>query len=116
MQKYFAIRLIVVYLLINQLIMSDKKTKGIAFDSSNRKYVESVVSKGLSHTVNMIIARFREQNLVVDFGRKFDNLQPTTALNLSIENIDFVEIIKQNSFSFTLNCLIATAKEQGIKP
>lgn len=96
--------------------MSEKKTKGIAFDSQNRKYVESVVSKGLSHTVNMLISRFRENGLVVDFGRKFEDLQPTTALNLSIENIDFVESIKQNSFSFTLNCLIATAKENGVKP
>lgn len=96
--------------------MSDKKTKGIAFDSQNRTYVESVVSKGLSHTVNTIITRFRELGASVDFGRKFSELQPTTALNLSIENIDFVESIKQNSFSFTLNCLIATAKERGIKP
>lgn len=96
--------------------MNDKKTKGIAFDSLNRAYVESVVSKGLSHTVNVLITRFREQNLSVNFAFKFENLQPTTALNLSVENIDFVESIKQNSFSFTLNCLIATAKELGIKP
>lgn len=96
--------------------MNNKKTKSLHFDSTTKDYLDSVVSKNLSHTTNAIITRFRELGLVVDFGRKFENLQPTSGVNLSIENIDFVENIKQNSFSFTLNCLIATAKENGVKP
>lgn len=96
--------------------MNVKKTKSLHFDSSTKDYLKSVVSKGLSHTANVIIGIFREQNLSVNFSFKFDDLLPTSGLNLSVENIDFVESIKQNSFSFTLNCLIATAKERGIKP
>ena len=93
-----------------------KKMKSLLLDKENRDYLESVVSKGLSHTTNMLITRFRELALVVNFGQKFENLGKTTALNLGVENIEFVESIKQNSFSFTLNCLIATCKEQGVKP
>lgn len=96
--------------------MSEKKMKSVLLDTTTKDYLDSVVSKGLSHTANMVVTRFRGLGLVVDFGRKFDKLEHNTGVNLSKENIDFVESIKQNSFSFTLNCLIATAKERGIKP
>lgn len=96
--------------------MNKKTMKSIILDGTTKEYLDGVVSKGLSHTANMIITRFRGLGLVVNFGRTFEKLEHKTAVNLSVENIDFVESIKQNSFSFTLNCLFATAKENGVKP
>ena len=93
-----------------------KKLKGMVMDSASRIYLESVVIKGLSNTLNMLITKFRESNLAVNFSRKLDNLENPTSVNLDKENIDFVESIEVNSFSFTLNCLIQTAKEQGVTP
>lgn len=93
-----------------------KELKGFSLDNTNRKYLDEVVIKGLSYTLNMLITKCRELNLSVNFSRKFENLDSSTSANLDVENIEFINSIQVSSFSFTLNCLIQTAKEQGIKP
>jgi hypothetical protein len=108
------------YLHINQYVMNIKKPykmKTVLLSGTAKEYIQSVLSKSASNTVNSLISHFRENNLStsIDFVRKLE-IEQQTGFNLEIQNVDFIDSIKRGSFSFTVNCLILTAKELGIKP
>jgi len=95
--------------------MSKKIQKSFVLDNENLEYLNTVISKNLSNTIDNLVSKAREQSLQVDFVRKFENPTKNIGCVLSPENVEFIESIKNNSFGFTLNCLIATVKDSEQK-
>ena len=95
--------------------METNKLKGFSLDKSSVEFLETITIKNQTFTINELITKFREQGLQVNFKRKFAELQPPTSAKLDTTNIEFLESVKVASFAFTLNCLIQTAKEQGLQ-
>lgn len=99
----------------NKKNMSDKKQKGIALDAENKIYLEKIKSKGIPNTIRMVISKFKEQKLDIDFMHSFSNSLKSTTISLSLSDIDFIDKLRgENSFNFTLNCLIATASKVNL--
>lgn len=77
-------------------------------------YLNKIVIKSLTTTINKLIKYFWDNGLpVTTSGRRFED---TVKFGVSIhtENIKYIESIKVVSKSFTLACLIATAREMQI--
>ena len=95
--------------------METPKLKGFSLDKSSIEYLETITIKNQTYTINELITKFKETGLQINNKRKFAELQPPTSAKLDTTNIEFLESIKVASFAFTLNCLIQTAKEQGLE-
>lgn len=90
--------------------------KGFSLHPENETYLKSVIVKSRSKTLNLLISAFRERGLVINFNRSFANLESPTSAKIDFENLEYLLGNTVSSFSFTLNCLIATAKDNSVKP
>jgi hypothetical protein len=91
-----------------------KKIKEFQLDAMNTLYLAQNTVKIKSVSLRLIIAKFRSMGLKINFKRTFSDLQKRAGVSFDMETIEYFDSQNVGSFSFVLNCLLATAKEHNI--
>lgn len=78
-------------------------------------YLDSIFVKSLSTTINKLVSFFRENDIKINVsGQKIESPKKHL-VGISSENNDYINANKAVSKSFTIVCIIATAKDLDIK-
>lgn len=95
--------------------MSNKRTTvGVNIFLLDLEYIQKVYTKSLSSTLNLLVAHFRINNIPIGTsGRSGES--KLMQFGVSQENLEFLNSVTVMSRSFTIACLVATARELDIK-
>lgn len=77
-------------------------------------YINSICVKSVANTINSLVTIFREKSTPINFVQRIENAK-MMRVKLSVENANYIADQKLISKSYTLSCIIATAKELDIK-
>lgn len=91
-------------------------TISVSLPQTEIDFLKKNLVKSYGFTLNKLIKYFADNSLqIITAGRVFDTVSEVVYFGISAENLRFVDAAKIASKSYTVACLVATARELDLK-